>query len=276
MAKMPFRASAVLAALCAAAPMAAAAPAHAAPLSLIPGTCLRVHQQFPTAPDGPYLLSGDHKLFTVYCAGMNTAAPKEYVPLARTGTSANFSQYTAGGAAPGTDVRTAFTRLRIDPATFTVDIGDLSYASSTGSLSHSGTPVTSMPYAVAMSCTGSPDGVANVDLRDTAVRVDNPFALGGAGPAGTATASPDGQTVDLTGGGYCGWNMPTPVRYNPINPSPGMPNLKLGCAAQNSVGTSVCIDLGSIAGRTARVERQGDQRTLRLRAGARPIATLDA
>lgn len=276
MARSPFRTSAVLAALCAAAPMAWAVPAHAQQPSLLPGTCQEVHQRIPIAPDGNYLLTNDGRLFTVYCAGMKST-PSGYITLAKTGQSANFSQYTAGGASPGTNVRTAFTRLRIDPAAFTVDIGDLTYASSTGSLSHAGSAtVTSMPYAVAMSCTSAPDGLANIDLQGTAVRVDNPFALAGAGPTGTATVSPSGQVVDLTGGGFCGWNMPTPVRYNPYNPAPGMLNLKLACAKPSIVGTSLCVDLTTTARSTPLVERQGGQRAVRLRASGHPIAVLDA
>jgi hypothetical protein len=276
MARLPFRTSVALAAVCAAVPMAAAVPAHAQQPGLLPGTCQEVHERIPIAPDGNYLLTGGGRLFTVYCAGMKSA-PSEYITLAKTGQAANFSQYTAGGASPGTNVRTAFTRLRIDPAAFTVDIGDLTYASSTGSLSHAGSDtVASMPYGVAMSCTGAPDGLANIDLQGTAVRVDNPFGLGGAGATGTATVSPSGQVADLTGGGFCGWNMPTPVRYNPYNPSPGMPNLKLACAKPSIVGTSLCVDLGTAAGSTPRIERHGDRRAVRLRPGTRPIAVLDA
>lgn len=276
MAKLPVRTSAVIAAVCAAVPMAAAVPAHAQQPGLLPATCQEVHERIPIAPNGTYLLVNGGRLFTVYCAGMKSA-PSEYITLAKTGQSANFSQYTAGGASPGTNVRTAFTRLRVDPAAFTVDIGDLTYASSTGSLSHAGSDtVASMPYAVAMSCTGTPDGLANIDLQGTALRVDNPFALGGAGPTGTATVSPDGQVADLTGGGFCGWNMPTPVRYNPYNPSPGMPNLKLACTKPSIVGTSVCVDLGTTARSTPLVEKQGGRRAVRLRPGARPIAVLDA
>ena len=42
------------------------------------------------------------KAFTVYCAGL-----KEYLPLVVTGSDRNHSQYTAGGASLGTDVRTS-------------------------------------------------------------------------------------------------------------------------------------------------------------------------
>lgn len=70
--------------------------------------------------------------------------PREYLDLAATGENQNFSQYTAGGASPGTN---------IDPTTLTVDVGDLTFATSTGKLQHSSVTrgpsspyVTSMPY----------------------------------------------------------------------------------------------------------------------------------
>lgn len=273
MAKMPFRASAILAATCAALPLAATVPAHA-DAGVLHQSCLQVRQNFPSAPDGTYLLSDGAKLFTVYCADMTTT-PKEYVTLERTGSSENYSQYTAGGASPGTNVRTTFTRLRLDPAAFTVDIGDLKFASSTGSLRHSGNEtVTSMPYAVAMSCTGTPVGEGNVDLRGTAVKVTNPFATGGAGPSGTATVSPDAQTVTLRGGGFCGWIMPTPVRYNPFNPSPGMPNLKLDCTNQIRSERQICLRLTSAASPRMQVTRDGSHRLVQLRPGGRTVAVL--
>ncbi|MGW3766508.1 GON domain-containing protein [Actinomadura verrucosospora] len=274
MAKMPFRASAFLAATCAAVPLAATVPAHA-DAGVAYRSCLQVRQNFPSAPDGTYLLSDGAKLFTVYCADMTTA-PKEYVTLERTGSSENYSQYTAGGASPGTNVRTTFTRLRLDPAAFTVDIGDLKFATSTGSLRHSGSEtVTSMPYAVAMSCTGTPVGEGNIDLRGTAVRVDNTFATGGAGPSGTATVSPDAQTVALRGGGFCGWIMPTPVRYNPFNPSPGMPNLKLDCTNQIRSERQICLRLTPAASPRMQVTREGSHRLVHLRPGGSTVAVLD-
>ncbi|MEU8305285.1 GON domain-containing protein [Actinomadura sp. NPDC048955] len=273
MAKLPFRASLVLAAACTALPMVATPPAHA-DAGVVYRSCQQVRQNFPTAPNGIYLLHNGAKLFTVYCADMATA-PKEYVTLEKTGQSENYSQYTAGGASPGTNVRTRFTRLRLDPATFIVDIGDLKYASSTGSLRHSGsTTVTSMPYAVAMSCTNTPVGEGNIDLRGTSVKVDNTFATSGFNPSGSATVSPSAQVVTLRGGGSCGWIMPTPVRYNPFNPSPGMPNLKLDCANQIRSARQICLVLAGTARSTVQVTREGSRLLVRLRPGGRTVAVL--
>ena len=88
---------------------------------------------------------------------------------------------------------------------------------------HSGaTPVTSMPYGVAMSCVsqGNASGVGNIDLTGTPFKVASSFSLGGSQPAGTATLSSGNQVVSLTGGGFCGWNAETtsPPLFNPFNP----------------------------------------------------------
>ncbi len=163
------------------------------------------------APDGDYLLYNSGNLFTVYCDDMSSNMPREYIDLVKTGYGANFSQYTAGGASPGTNVRTMFRKLRINPASLTVDIGDLTFASSTGSLKHSGSvKVTSMPYGVAMSCTApqAANGTGNIDLRYTPFQVNNAFTVGGSNAKGSAAVTQNKQLVNLSGGGYCGWITP--------------------------------------------------------------------
>ena len=238
MSKFPFRRSALVLALAIAFPLAGSvATAHASNQPL-PGTCADIHKQDPKAKDGNYIIYNDSTLFTVYCYDM-AGTPREYISLTQTGANVNYSQYTAGGASPGTNVRTMFTKLRIDPATLTVDIGDLTFATSTGSLDHSGsgTTVTSMPYGAAMSCAGPGDtsGVGNINLRGTPFQLGATFAVGGFDPGGSAVFGGDNQVVNLTGGGYCGWITPTPVMYNPFNPSPGEYHLQLNCGASDFI-----------------------------------------
>lgn len=213
----------------------AAAPATAA-------TCRQVRTQNPLAQDGNYTLYNNGYVFRVYCYDM-ARNPREYISLAVTGTGVNFSQYTAGGASPGTNVRTTFTKLRINPATLTVDIGDLTFATSTGSLRQVGTtPVTSMPYGVASSCVNPMvgSGLANINLLGTAFKVDNPFILSGWRVAGSETVLSDYQVVNLTGGGYCGTMTPYPAVYNPVNPDPGEYFLKLSCADETVTRDQFC------------------------------------
>jgi hypothetical protein len=226
-------------------PMAMGATPAGAPDVHLFSTCSAIKASLPVAPDGDYLLYKGGNLFTAYCDNMATE-PREYIDLAKTGASGNFSQYTAGGASPGTNVRTSFAKLRINPGSLTVDIGDLTFAASTGSLSHGGgVPVTSMPYSVAMSCVApnTAAGIGNINLQNTPFQVDSKFAVGGSSATGSATVSSDDQLVDLRGGGFCGWITPAPTLFNPFNPSPGMYDLPLRCATSPvaSVPGQICL-----------------------------------
>jgi hypothetical protein len=193
-------------------------------ISLPPATCQEIKDKYPDFGDGAYTLhlgNDPAKPWTVYCHNMDST-PTEYLRLKNVGASANYGQYTAGGAAPGTSVRTQYTRVRIDPVTLNVHIGDQTFATSTGQLTHGGEAVTSMPFGVAMSCDSTASGVANIDLTGTPFAVaPSEFVQGGYFPSGTSTYSGDGQVVDITGGGYCGWTSPTPDTFNPFNQTGG-------------------------------------------------------
>lgn len=190
----------------------------------LPATCADIAAADPTAADGEYMLyvGGDaRQAWLAYCADLATT-PVEYLPLVAVLGDHNFSQYTAGGASPGTSVRTSYLRLRIDPATLAVDIGDQRFAVSTGGLTHSGsTPVSSMPFGVAMSCDARADGLANIDLRGTGFVLATTFARFGAGAGGGATIDPTGEVASLTGGGNCGWTAAQGVPFNPFNATHG-------------------------------------------------------
>jgi hypothetical protein len=206
------------------------------------GSCAEIRAALPIHRDGDYVLNTGTRLVPVYCHDM-AGTPREYVTL----DAANFSQYTAGGAAPGTSVRTTFSKVRLDPATLTVDINDLTFATSTGLLHHGSTPVTAMPYASAMSCDASPSGVGRIDLTGTAFVLDDEFAVGGYIPEGGATVSPDNRVADLAGGGYCGWITPAPWIYQPINPAGPDYHLELACGAHRVVDVLLgraCVEFG--------------------------------
>lgn len=176
-------------------------------------------------PDGSYTLAfqGDvTKPWTAYCYGM-ASTPVEYLTL--DAAASNYAQYTAGGNATGTSVRTSYTRVRLIPAAAEIDITDRTFSTSTGSLqetaSGNNTTVTSMPYGVAASCNNTASGVASIDLSGT------PFALtagqfqsGGWLPKGTATYSANSKMVSLTGGGFCGWEGPGTLTQ-PVNETGG-------------------------------------------------------
>lgn len=255
---------------------AQAAPAPASSVQFYK-SCADIHRHLVKAPDGDYLLYNNGNLFTVYCDNMSTNMPREYIDLVKTGYSANFSQYTAGGASPGTNVRTTFFKLRIDPDTLTVDIGDLTFARSTGSLLHSGSvPVKSMPYGVAMSCNKplAPNGVGNIDLRWTPFQVNSPFVAGGFQARGSAAVSQDNQLVSLTGGGFCGWMAPAGAPYNPYNPKPGLYDLKLSCASGRvtTAPGQICYRVDSLKGLK---ERTGQGNAVDVLFHGQPVAVMN-
>lgn len=175
--------------------------------------CALVRVLDPAAADGEYPLpvGGDPaQVVSIYCHDM-AGEPREYLTLVEVGPDRNFSQYTAGGPAPGTDVRTRFERVRLDLATLVVDGADYTFATSSGQLLHSQQPVTELPYAVAMGCwQGSAVGVGNVDLRGTPFAVMGSPCVGGFQPFGSTLWSALDQVVDISGGGFCGWASVTP------------------------------------------------------------------
>ena len=154
--------------------------------------------------DGRYLIlpTGGQR-FSVHCADMDDAA-KDYLDTEpRTpGAGLQLRPYAAGGPATGTTVPRPFSKLRFDPATLLVDIGDLSFATSTGSLTHPDAgpatrPSPRMPYGMAMACnSGVTNGTANVNLQGTLFAIDDTWT-----PVGTDSAAHGGADVLRPGPG---------------------------------------------------------------------------
>lgn len=183
-----------------------------------PATCQDIKTANPLATDGHYTLyvgKNALKPWLAWCQDM-AGTPVEYLPLVQTGDTVNFSQYTAGGKSPGTNVRTKFTRLRLDPVTLKVNTADQVFSTSQGALTHSPDTVRSMPYASAMGCNMM--GLANIDLRGTPFAVPTQqIAIGGVSTSGASFAySSANQVVNLYSRGYCGWVAPV-GSYNPYN-----------------------------------------------------------
>ena len=174
-----------------------------------PESCRAVKNANPSAADGEYALyvNGDAtQPWTAWCHDM-AGTPAEYLSLPSTGASVNFSQYTAGvHNGGGSNVRTLFSKIRIDPSTLRVNTGDQTFSTSSGLLWH-GDAVTSMSYAAAMNCDFGNPGLGNVDLRGTSFAVaPNQFQAVGYYGSGEATYSSDNRVVDLWNRGECGWN----------------------------------------------------------------------
>lgn len=173
-----------------------------------PQSCTQIPASFPQAQNGSYTLfvNGDaNKPWTAYC--QMGAATNTYLGLQNV-TTGNYSQYTAGGGRTGTNVRTSFQRLRIDPSTLIVDCGDLTFSSSYGQINHpDGSKTTQMAYGSAQDCvsTSSSSGVGNVDLSGTPFAIAaSAFSVSGYSAQGNAGYSTDSRIVNLRGGGFCG------------------------------------------------------------------------
>ena len=200
-------------------------------LATLPASCADIKEQFLYATDGIYTLHlerAPNAPFQIFCRDMNST-PREYLSLVNTGGSFNYSMIAEGGWWHGTNVYSRFQMLRVDPETLVVNLGDLTYAVSTGSVSRydSGADgyisLTSRAYAYASTCKFTSDGLAsaNVDLRGTPFRLDDSvgFRLWGHVPAGSTSISNDRQIVNLTGGGACGDNAPaTPFKLKYVSP----------------------------------------------------------
>jgi hypothetical protein len=198
-----------------------------------PHNCMEILQTAyssgATAPDGDYVIEPvKGRIFSVYCKDMSTVHwnPKEYLALTHTGGDYNFSQFTAGGWVNGTSVRTNYTKLRIDPVSTTIDIGDTTFTTTTGELCTGAGDCGSGPisYATALDCNslGSGTGTGNIDLTGTPLVVNNEFYSNGYRTAGTVAFNgvtaplqtnlpgvlATGKVVNITGGGYCGGTGP--------------------------------------------------------------------
>ncbi|HRI67817.1 MAG TPA: GON domain-containing protein, partial [Polyangium sp.] len=195
-----------------------------------PATCAEVKARIPTAQDGDYTLYVNQdpaKPWLAYCHTMDST-PLEYLTL-NTGPGVNYSQYSAGGARPGTDVVTTYTKIRLDPGTLEVNRTDMTFATSVGLIMvNPMTMFTSVNYAFAGDCKGgmSKTGQANVDLtgtpfilqmgtrfQDNSAGTLSPMATDtwctfGSNSAGSLVLSSDRKRADVNGGGYCGSTTP--------------------------------------------------------------------
>jgi len=140
-----------------------------------------------------------------------------YIPLVVTGTAENFSSNiipTRGGWTPNdSNVYTYFTKIRFDPISMLLCNNDYTYSTSSGYCGHyASIGVTSaFPLGTCYDCQapGSQTGQSNINLVGTPFAINDTFTYGGYDAAGSWTFSNNNQTVNLTGGGYCGYCGPT-------------------------------------------------------------------
>jgi hypothetical protein len=172
--------------------------------------------------DGIYTIDPDGKdanpSFEVYCHDMNTTKPKEYLELKKTGTNYNYGMTKSGGARPGEDIVTQYTKIRINPETLIVDTTDTTFSSTTGILyNNNKVAATYAQYGIASDCitSFSAKGKANIDLTETPFKIHDNLIFdpnNSSGKSwkgkGTSVFTKNRQIVNTTGGGYCGANYP--------------------------------------------------------------------
>jgi hypothetical protein len=181
-------------------------------------------------PDGNYVIdpdgTGPIKPFVVYCLGMDTETPAEYLTLLHSSATgepgSNFTMLAPGGACGTTctGFYRQFTRVRLLPATLEVDSTDLTFglprdATETACWSKLGGACGATWQTLAWgngwdcACSGA-NGTANIDLRDTGFSIDPAvtFTPSGYNPTGSSMFDTARDTANVTGGGCCGGDGP--------------------------------------------------------------------
>ncbi|XP_071103917.1 uncharacterized protein [Haliotis cracherodii] len=142
-------------------------------------SCVDVKQQTGNATDGEYILYLQQNIgASLYCAGMKTNSPKEYLTL-KAGRSNNFAVYSkdkgsdsCGSMSPAQVYsqwgRTEFTKIRLHVDTFNVDITDYTFTKQIGP-NHICYGCAGDSFSSSLNCT--PHGNFKIDLSET------PFAI---------------------------------------------------------------------------------------------------
>jgi hypothetical protein len=167
----------------------------------------------PTAIDGDFVVyhGGDPtKPWPAYCDNMSVL-PAEFLTLPTPNIFEDWSQILADPGNPREPKLMTFSRVRIDPASFVVNVSDLTFAIRSGDLTEDG--VYDPVYASVASCKKNHGqgslGTGAIDLRGTPFRVDDTFDNWGyCSSTAIAVSSESGQVVELVGDGQCGWTAP--------------------------------------------------------------------
>jgi hypothetical protein len=186
----------------------------------LPESCQDIKTADPTASDGDYNIYPNNNTegFAVYCTGMSTATPKEYLNLVHTGgpvpsfentlppsNSFNYSMLEANGSQ--FHVVTFWSKVRLDPVTLQIDITDTTFATI---VSGSGSK---MLYAAAEACNafwifGGTTSYANVNLVGTPFTVTPTQVWTYDVSSSFVHRSANNQVVDLGTAGQCGGIQP--------------------------------------------------------------------
>ncbi len=186
----------------------------------LPASCAAAHAA-GAETDGTYTIDldgpGPSLPFAVYCRNMATVEPTEYLELPANveaglpgSNVSGFVLDAPAGVCTTTPTETvSFYRVRLDIQTLHVVTTDTAFAYVEGDAGPN-----LWPYGYAGSCVNGGDmsGHGNVDLTGTPFHMapGTVFVPQGYEPGGSSTFSPDRKRVDLTGGGYGGWESVAP------------------------------------------------------------------
>ena len=165
--------------------------------------------------DGEYRLAVTTDRFgvvplRVYCHGMSTENPKEYITLRNDGPDDNFSELVKQEmSVTGPGVRTSFRKVRLDVAKMQLVCSDFTFAESYGwgMMDHGNGTKTlfrRMPLGTAQNCGTWQNATANVDLRGTGLCIDCSFEAYGVDAEGQSEFKEGRQMVAISGGGFPG------------------------------------------------------------------------
>ncbi|XP_056131168.1 A disintegrin and metalloproteinase with thrombospondin motifs 9-like isoform X2 [Lampris incognitus] len=191
----------------------------------LPASCADIQRMNGPLPDGEHFISIQGKALKVYCAGMQTERPQEYITL-RTGEGENFSEifgfrlidptqcppngskredcecrrdYTAAGFS-------AFSKVRLDVSKMHIITTDWQFA-----FTREGHRV---PFATAGDCYSAarcPQGRFKINLSGTGLQVasDTRWITQGNYAVADIHKSQDGSSITGICGGYCGKCTPS-------------------------------------------------------------------
>ncbi|XP_060695933.1 A disintegrin and metalloproteinase with thrombospondin motifs 20-like isoform X1 [Hemiscyllium ocellatum] len=190
----------------------------------VSASCSDIQKTKEVQKDGEYLLKIEGKIIKIYCAGMHSDYPREYITLL-SGEADNYSEvygyrlhnpyecpyngnrrkdcsckhdYLAAGY-------TVFHRIRFDISTMQIIITDLHFAQTVHGRS--------VPFATAGDCYSAakcPQGQFSINLSGTGLKISEASKWIAQGNYATVNVhrSPDGTKVYGRCGGYCGKCVP--------------------------------------------------------------------
>lgn len=199
----------------------------------LPSSCQDVHSLNGPLPDSEHVLNIQGKALKVYCAGMQTETPQEYITLT-TGEGENFSEifgfrlndptqcpangsrredcdcrrdYTAAGI-------TTFSKVRLDLSKMNIITTDWQFA-----FTREGKRV---PFATAGDCYSAahcPQGRFRINLSGTGFKLaeDTSWISQGNYAVADVQKSQDGSRVSGICGGYCGKCTPSSGSSLPVS-----------------------------------------------------------